>query len=423
MEMQKYIDQIVDDLNKLMDVPPPFEKYEEPYDFNRMMMDFETAFLHQEGIPADEFTKITREELPPAERMSREQIHLLTKAMMDFLMHCQYFPEFPDNLPEEIMYKTLRENWEKFILPEVPVCCHQEFCEYEKENCPFPGYCTSCDEKEPDSILMEIKDDLLPGESMKFFRKRKIDETYIRNRKNHFKELIKTMDEGKNIAGIYNYCDRWCERCMFTEKCSVSQLQEGLEYQSSSQGIFSWNFENILAFFDVISEIHEGTVEKKDIENNPAEKLEALIDEILPDYTKELIDIADHYAWETQEWLDLSDYLFEDNDGSVNDLYEIISMHHFVILEKLERANNGLCYLDEEDCCIQNDVYGSAKVALISVRKSLKAWKSVAEAFPCQADIAIDRCKELKKLEKGILMRFPYAEKFVRPGFDENNSQ
>src|ERR1700754_1565819 len=25
----------------------------------------------------------------------------------------------------------------------------------------------------------------------------------------------------KNIPGIHNYCDRWCERCYFTSRCAV----------------------------------------------------------------------------------------------------------------------------------------------------------------------------------------------------------
>ncbi|MCB0550950.1 MAG: hypothetical protein KDD19_25495 [Phaeodactylibacter sp.] len=30
-----------------------------------------------------------------------------------------------------------------------------------------------------------------------------------------------------NIPGIYNYCDRWCERCSFTSRCLLyAQEQE-----------------------------------------------------------------------------------------------------------------------------------------------------------------------------------------------------
>ncbi|HET6881236.1 MAG TPA: hypothetical protein VFI31_13835, partial [Pirellulales bacterium] len=28
------------------------------------------------------------------------------------------------------------------------------------------------------------------------------------------------------IDGIYNYCDRWCERCAFTERCRVYDMEQ-----------------------------------------------------------------------------------------------------------------------------------------------------------------------------------------------------
>jgi len=33
------------------------------------------------------------------------------------------------------------------------------------------------------------------------------------------------IPEGDFIPGIYNYCNRWCERCIYTEKC-MSFAQE-----------------------------------------------------------------------------------------------------------------------------------------------------------------------------------------------------
>jgi len=29
------------------------------------------------------------------------------------------------------------------------------------------------------------------------------------------------LPEGDFIPGIYNYCNRWCERCLYTEKCRL----------------------------------------------------------------------------------------------------------------------------------------------------------------------------------------------------------
>ena len=41
------------------------------------------------------------------------------------------------------------------------------------------------------------------------------------------KEQIKKLARNKKfIAGIYNYCDRWCERCQFTSRCLNFALGE-----------------------------------------------------------------------------------------------------------------------------------------------------------------------------------------------------
>jgi len=36
----------------------------------------------------------------------------------------------------------------------------------------------------------------------------------------------KNNDHSKYIPGIYNYCDRWCERCAFTSRCLNFEMSE-----------------------------------------------------------------------------------------------------------------------------------------------------------------------------------------------------
>ena len=38
-------------------------------------------------------------------------------------------------------------------------------------------------------------------------------------------EVYRARDP-KLIPGIYNYCDRWCERCPFTSRCMVYAMGE-----------------------------------------------------------------------------------------------------------------------------------------------------------------------------------------------------
>jgi hypothetical protein len=44
-------------------------------------------------------------------------------------------------------------------------------------------------------------------------------------RKSLRKSLDKLVRDPKFISGIHNYCDRWCERCPFSNRCSVYAME------------------------------------------------------------------------------------------------------------------------------------------------------------------------------------------------------
>ena len=70
-----------------------------------------------------------------------------------------------------------------------------------------------------------------------------------------------------------------------------------------------------------------------------------------------------------------------------------------------------------EDDPIQNDWNGSAKVALISIDRSILAWNTIALVAADQdAAMVADR---LRALQLSVQEAFPCARRFVRPGFDE----
>src|SRR4030067_3024650 len=35
----------------------------------------------------------------------------------------------------------------------------------------------------------------------------------------NIKDILNRAKDPKYISGIYNYCDRWCERCFFSSRC------------------------------------------------------------------------------------------------------------------------------------------------------------------------------------------------------------
>lgn len=40
------------------------------------------------------------------------------------------------------------------------------------------------------------------------------------------KDILKMAEDPRFIPGIYNYCDRWCERCPFTMRCMLYAMDQ-----------------------------------------------------------------------------------------------------------------------------------------------------------------------------------------------------
>jgi hypothetical protein len=70
--------------------------------------------------------------------------------------------------------------------------------------------------------------------------------------KNRIEELAKNPNF---ITGIYNYCDRWCERCTFTSRCMNYALSEVEFSEPETRDI------NNKAFWDKLGEIFSATLE------------------------------------------------------------------------------------------------------------------------------------------------------------------
>ena len=109
------------------------------------------------------------------------------------------------------------------------------------------------------------------------------------------------------------------------------------------------------------------------------------------------------------------------HDRSVAEALEIASWDCHLIGGKLHRALSGHDEADGGDSIetdpIQNDWNGSAKVALLSMDRSIAAWTTIAIA-PADPD-ATAIAHRLQALLVDVERTFPHARKFVRPGFDE----
>ena len=131
------------------------------------------------------------------------------------------------------------------------------------------------------------------------------------------------------------------------------------------------------------------------------------------------VRLADRYMGEAGRWLEEWEVLVDrlhDDDGELAEAVEVISWYIFQLSVKLRRAIHGKLEADEE---FLDDVYGSAKVALIGADRSLSSWKLVQSRLPANRRDSVELVIQLlESLIQETEMEVPEARAFKRPGLD-----
>jgi len=270
------------------------------------------------------------------------------------------------------------------------------------------------------------------------------------------------------ISGIYNYCDRWCERCQFTSRCflyATEQADPDLDdpeardinnekfwrklqdiFRSTAEMIAEWAEETgvDLNSIDVSEEVAE--------RERAAEAAEQ----------SELAQRAQQYITDVNNWFrdefDSEENVHndmqtvsrtEDEDITIQDAVAVIRWYQFFIAVKLMRALSGAIEVDEDEDLIDDDLSmdfltdyeaaddeevdldeitarsermdanGSAKVALVALDRSIAAWRSLQISLPDKSETIKPMLVELNGLRVAVEAHFPRARDFIRPGLDE----
>ncbi|HIJ54182.1 MAG TPA: hypothetical protein HPP66_13695 [Planctomycetes bacterium] len=258
------------------------------------------------------------------------------------------------------------------------------------------------------------------------------------------KEYIKKLAENPEfIPGIYNYCDRWCERCAFTSRCMNFALSEEHFDDPQSRDM------NNKAFWDKLSEVFQVTLEMvKETAKEQGIDLDSLDFEQEKDEHEATRNLAeDHecarlakvYSETVKNWFDSAEGLFEkkaDDLGlqvrldlpnsnpaqeanSLKDSVDVIRWYQYFIYVKLVRAITGTLEESSEGLDeIPEDAKGSVKIALISIDRSIAAWGQMRRHFPEREGDILDILVHLDRLRRKTEAAIPDARAFVRPGFD-----
>jgi hypothetical protein len=407
MNIENYLRQLVDDIGELLDQEPPgrtghswdMPETEDTVGPDQVMVD--------QGIAITDYSQITQDHLPRPELMDEGQRAVVSCSLLSLLNHCWVYPEFPDEIPDAEKYPFLREHWDRFRIPCIPVGIHYDFCDYDPEHCPFPGKCTDCGSP---GDAMESLDCDEPEEAF--------HSNYLERRKEQIRNFYRNMPGNKYISGIHNYCDRWCERCSLAGFCSVNaldqlqgELKEGMDDESLLLLDVKANFE---ATMEMIQEwMNKAGIDPASL---PSEEKANTDPELSPE-PGAIMHLAEEYAREVHQWLKEK----KGNAGILSwehtEAVNVITWYHTIIAAKLYRALLGREF-DFEENPVQNDSNGSAKVALYSIRKSITAWSWMIHHRQHE-DSSLRLAAMLSELLKRTNEQFPDADKFIRPGFDQ----
>ena len=274
-------------------------------------------------------------------------------------------------------------------------------------------------------------------------------------RKSALRELAGSRDF---ISGIYNYCDRWCERCPLTTRCLVYATEQADEMSADPEAhdINSAKFWSRME--SIFQEAHDMILELAEEAGLDRETFEAEVD--LVDREQHRQDAKQHelslsarrYAEMVERWFTeefpVEESVHDDTNGNsknmeddvdIGDAIEVIRWYQFFAAAKVYRALMGLDdkiiegtsavddaikdkELDEDELQFGgggNDSDGSAKIALIAVDRSSSAWRLMQSSLPEKADSIKPMLLELERLRRTTEQVFPYARDFIRPGFDE----
>jgi hypothetical protein len=239
------------------------------------------------------------------------------------------------------------------------------------------------------------------------------------------------------ISGIYNYCDRWCERCPLTSRCLVFATEQ-VDHNGSTE---SHDIDNE-AFWHKLGSILDETQEMiaswaretgVDLTHVPEEEVKTrkrrrqLVDNHpLTRTGKKYANAASDWFRQFDQNVVLSDLRASDAEREqseqLEDAREVIQWYQYQIAVKIMRAlscrDDG--WEDEPEMAdFPKDSDGSAKVALIGSDRSIAAWRLMQLSLPDSADSIVPLILQLERLRKRVEKSFPEARDFVRPGFDE----
>jgi len=144
------IEELISDIRKSgLNIRPPRNLWDEAdvsIETELEDLAFAEKYFEGEKEPIEDITGINHHLLPSVEKLSVAQQTILAKELEHLLQHYNFYLDFPKDLPTYLKYPVIINFWKESHVAVSFGENHIELCDMEKENCPFPGYCKTCDE-------------------------------------------------------------------------------------------------------------------------------------------------------------------------------------------------------------------------------------------------------------------------------------
>jgi len=150
--MEDYILQLIEEIRSATwIIRPPHEIWEDIDTEDEIVLE-DLSFVEQftYGTPEKicDVTTIETSKLPPPGKLTDDQKGRLSRELEMLLKHFSFVLDFPEEYPDHLKYPFIRDFWDEEHVPLSFGENHIELCDVEIEYCPFPGYCTFCQEFE-----------------------------------------------------------------------------------------------------------------------------------------------------------------------------------------------------------------------------------------------------------------------------------
>lgn len=216
------------------------------------------------------------------------------------------------------------------------------------------------------------------------------------------------------IVGIFNYCDRWCERCPFTSRCRLFATLAEIDVEPGNGPVTEPRIvrerrrlaTQMVELHAEVEELGEKALPK------PGERVGRLPIDLEPCAGPDPDVVASGAELRNRmRALELS------ANPTVRQATETIRYFSLFVPIKMMRALSQVARRGPGEQ--QSDANGSAKAALMGLDRMESAWRTLIDTHHFPASAAAPFLAEIARMRRNVHRALPDAHKFIRPGFDE----